>query len=198
MAGTFPTTPRLTSVSLESRSQTLISFSQSGRRNVRQAGAQRWKMKGSYSNLTRAQFMPVWAFLMDQEGQWDTFDFVIPDLATPQGTGGGTPLVNGASQTGKSIITDGWNNSETVFLAGDIFKFTGHQKVYMITSDVTSDGSGNATLNFMPALNESPAENEALIVTAVPFRVQQAASTQSYTARNPLLYNFEVSFVEVI
>lgn len=198
MAGTFPTTPRLTSVSLESRSQTFISFSQSGRRNVRQVGAQRWKMKGTYSNLTRQQFMPVWAFLMDQEGQWDTFDFVIPDLATPQGTAGGTPLVNGASQVGKSIITDGWNFSETVFKAGDIFKFTGHQKVYMITSDVTSDGAGNATLNFMPALTESPAENEALIVTNVPFRVQQTSSTQSYMARNPLLYNFEVSFVEVI
>src|SRR4051812_41289591 len=41
------------------------------------------------------------------------------------GAGGGPPLVNGASQTGGSLITDGWTPSLTVLKAGDIFTLAG-------------------------------------------------------------------------
>lgn len=198
MSGTFPSTPLPSNVGLQSKTQNFISVSQSGRRNVRQTGAHRWTMSISFSNMSRQEFMPVYAFLMDQDGQFETFDFVIPDLQTPRGTAGGTPLVNGASQVGKSIQTDGWNLSESVLLRGDIFKFTGHNKVYMCTQDVVSDGGGLATVNFAPALVESPVDDEALIVTGVPFKVMQSGTIHEYQVRPPLLYNFEVSFIETI
>lgn len=198
MSGTYPSTPRPATVSLKSKTQNYMSISQSGRRNIRTTGAHRWTMTASYTNLSRQEFMPLYAFLMDQDGQFDTFDFVVPDLQTPRGSGGGTPLVNGASQVGKSIVTDGWNLSELVLRQGDVFKFTGHNKVYMCTQDLTSDGTGAGTLNFAPALVQSPLDDEALIVTNVAFRVMQAGTLQEYAARPPLLYNYDVSFIEVI
>ena len=79
------------------------------------------------------------------------------------GSGGGTPLVNGSSQTGSSLITDGWPASKTVLRAGDYFSVNGELK--QVTSDVLSDGSGNATIPFKPFLRGSPADNAPLTIT---------------------------------
>lgn len=83
------------------------------------------------------------------------------------GAYGGTPLVNGASQSGASIITDGWTASTVVLKKGDVITFssvysvnpqgydsTGILMQVVVTSDVTSDGSGNATIPISPALND--------------------------------------------
>jgi hypothetical protein len=75
------------------------------------------------------------------------------------GAQGGTPLVNGASQTGSNIITNGWSNATAVLNAGDVVTFAGCYAVnyvtgtassslqqFVVTANVTSDGSGNATI----------------------------------------------------
>jgi hypothetical protein len=103
------------------------------------------------------------------------------------GTQGGTPLVNGASQTGTSLITDGWSNSITnVLQAGDIFtvagvyavnpitkQSTGRLQQFVVTSAVNSNGSGQATVSISPAITTSgttqtvsgsPADNAAITV----------------------------------
>jgi hypothetical protein len=90
----------------------------------------------------------------------------------PNGTGGGVPLVNGASQTGGSIITDTWSNNITnVVRAGDVLKFAGDNGVYRVRSDHNSNGSGQATINIVPNLRLSPANNAAITRTGVTFRV---------------------------
>ena len=199
MSGTFPTTPRPASLSLQSVTQTFVNMTQSGRRNVRTAGPHRWNITVSYSNLTRAQFAPIFAFIMDQDGEFEVFDFVPPDISTPRGTAGGTPNVNGGSQNGKSVLTQGWTpNQPLAMAAGDIFTFTDHTKVYMVTQDFSTDGAGAGTLNFAPALLESPSNLEILKVTDVPFRMMQSANIREYAARNPLLYNFEMKMTEVV
>ena len=39
-----------------------------------------------------------------------------------------------------------------VLKAGDLIKFNGHSKVYMVQSDIDSDGSGAATVSIEPSL----------------------------------------------
>lgn len=80
---------------------------------------------------------------------------------TANGPGGGTPLVNGASQTGNSINTDGWPNSTTVLKAGDLVKLGTLQLVYELTGDATSNGAGQAALAIEPQIivGTSPADN---------------------------------------
>lgn len=91
--------------------------------------------------------------------------------------GGG--LVNGASQNvtyaaskttnTQSLITDDWTGS-TTFKAGDVFTIADvyavnpiskatlpHLQQFVIQSDVTADGSGNATLTIAPAIITSGA-----------------------------------------
>lgn len=80
-------------------------------------------------------------------------DVTHQDL-TLQGAGGGTPLVDGADQTGSAIDTKGWPNSTAVMLAGDVVTFASIDTVYMTTSDTVSDGSGDAVLNIVPPIFE--------------------------------------------
>ena len=104
------------------------------------------------------------AAMTSLRGLQGTFSMGDPIYSgTPRGTAGGTPLVNGASQTGNSLITDGWSASAT-FLKGDYFGLGGY--LYMSTTDVTADGGGNATLVFEPTLRASPSNNDALDITS--------------------------------
>lgn len=108
-------------------------------------------------------------------------------VAHTKGTATGTPLINGASQTGSSLVTDGWTASQTPILKkGDVFTLagvhsvnpvsylsTGNLQQFTVTADANSDGSGNATLSISPAIttsgayqtvDASPADNAAITV----------------------------------
>lgn len=94
-----------------------------------------------------------------------------------------TPLVNGASQTGASLITDGWASGATSLKKGDVFTVggvfqvnpqskasTGRLQQFVVTADI-SDTSGAMTIAISPSIitsgqlqtvNASPA-NDAVI-----------------------------------
>ena len=94
-----------------------------------------------------------------------------------------TPLVNGASQTGAALITDGWNSGSSTVTAGDIFTIanvnhvnpqnrqsTGTLQQFVCTAAGTSSG-GALTLAISPSITTSgafqtvdagPADNAAL------------------------------------
>lgn len=79
---------------------------------------------------------------------------------------GGTPLVNGAGQSGSSIITDGWTAAAANRLKkGDKIAFassnavnpqtkqsTSTLKGFTVTQDIASDGAGAATITISPAI----------------------------------------------
>jgi len=70
----------------------------------------------------------------------------------------GTVLVNGASQTGSSLVVDGLTSAPQQH---DIFKIAGVDKIYRVTADA-SVISGGATLAISPALDSSPADDAAI------------------------------------
>jgi len=98
------------------------------------------------------------------------------------GSMGGTPLVNGASQTGTSLITDGWGTTNTI-TQGTVFTLAGVYAVhpetkvaydflqqFVVTADATAS-AGAATLSISPEIitsgarqtvSASPADNAAI------------------------------------
>lgn len=175
-ATSYPTTPMWMTASISSFSPTFVSMTHGLTRQVRSRGGHAWQIELNYSAMTRATFSPLWAFLVKQAGQYGTFEWSPSTPFATQGTGGGTPLVNGASQTGTSLTTDGWSNSQTVMKAGDFFTVAGDTKVHQLTEDVTSNGSGQATMTFFPALRQSPADNAIIDITPT-FRCALTADT---------------------
>jgi hypothetical protein len=81
----------------------------------------------------------------------------------------GTVLVNGATQTGASLIVDGLTG---IPQAGDTFTIAGVELVYTVLSTPTVT-SGGATLSISPSLDSSPADN-----AAITFLTANRTSTQ--------------------
>lgn len=93
----------------------------------------------------------------------------------------GTPLVNGASQSGASLVTDGWGASitnvmtvGTKFTIAGVFAInlenrqsTGELQQFTVTAAANSDGSGNATLSISPPIF-GPATPKTQTVSALP------------------------------
>lgn len=107
---------------------------------------------------------------------WFT-DQNIPRFTSGAVPSASTPLVNGAGQTGSSIITDGWGSGDTALVKGDIVTFasvygvnplskesTGRLQQFVLTQDV-SDTAGAITLNISPSIITSGALQN---VTAAP------------------------------
>lgn len=148
---------------LETNSQTFTSpLSKDSQRVL--LGGSRWIATYTLPKMNRSQAAEWQAFFLKLDGMADTFYGFDPDAKTPRGVATGTPLVNGGSQTGSSLITDGWTASKTVLKAGDYFSVNGELK--MVTADATSNGSGQATLSFKPALRASPSDNAAITVSS--------------------------------
>jgi hypothetical protein len=199
MSGLLPSTPSFAASRLSSVHRTLVSRTHSGRVQTRKVGGHRWAFTATYPPMTRAQFAPVYGFVMAQGGRFSTFRVVPPDLAVPRGVASGVPQVSGAGQVGNSIVTGGWTaNVSGILLAGDVLKFAGHTKVYMVTVDVDSDATGAAVLPVEPALVASPADLEAIVVHDVPFTVTLADDVQEYHTRAPLLFSYELDMVEAL
>lgn len=127
-----------------------------------------WEVDVNLRPMDREEAEQWITFFMKLRGSYGTFLLGDPNGATPRGAATGAPLVNGASQTGDSLITDGWTAGVTGILkAGDYIQLgsAGASRLYKVLDDVTSDGSGNATLNIWPNLRSSPANNAAITVT---------------------------------
>ena len=198
MSGTFPTSPAFNSLNVKSVQHTYVSRALSGRRQDRQLGGQFWKLTATFPPMTRAEFAPIYAFVVKQRGRYESFTIVPAVVSTGQGSPAGTPLVNGASQTGRSLVTDGWNASIAIFKAGDFLKIAGNDKVYMCTTDVSSDGSGNATISIEPALVASPADDGAITHSSVSFTVALTSGIQEFSTDTSGLYSYELDFEEVL
>lgn len=82
------------------------------------------------------------------------------------GAGGGAPLINGAGQTGDTLVTDGWPASTAILFAGDFIRANTLRRSFEVREDVVSDGAGNASVPIFPSIYSggSPPDNDPILV----------------------------------
>ena len=199
MSGTFPTSPSASSVTIKSIEPTLVSVTQNLKRQVRRRGGQRWQLDVEFPPMTRAEFAPIYAFAVKQQGQFETFTYVPPVIGTSQGDTSESPVVNGAVSVGANQANvDGLTASQSgIIKAGDFFKFSGHTKVYMATLDMDSASSGDSTLTFAPNLLNSVANDETITFVSVPFTVAFTQDISQFNTDTTNLFGFTMSLIEV-
>ena len=200
MSGTFPSTPTTKSVSISSQQNTIVSTTASGRRQARQIDGQRFKLILSFPVMTRSEFAPILAFIMKQRSQLESFQYTPATMASTNGVASGVISVNGAVSAGAtSCSIDGMANSTTgVFKAGDFFRFTGQNKVYMCVADVNSNGSGAGTLTFEPPLRANVSDNAVIIYNNVDFTVGLTNDVQEFRVGTENYFQYEVDLIEVL
>lgn len=190
----FPSTPKPVSIAIDSVANPLVSVANNLRTQARDRGAHAFRFRFDYTAKTRADVAAIWAFLVKQGGRFGTFTLDIPEHA---GRGTGSANVDGASQTGSSVTYDGATPSQVAFYAGDLIHFANHSKLYMVTADSTADGSGDGTVEFYPALRQSPEDNEAIDATTPTTNVRLEDNNFALDIDQCLFYGgFSVNMIE--
>jgi hypothetical protein len=192
MSGTYPADPIASRVQISSLKFNLMSESLSGRRQVRGIGSQRWALTASYNPMTRAEFMPVYAFIVAQNGQFETFTFSPPVVGSTSGTATGTVTTNTSVSIGATTIS--LTGLTGVLKAGDYIKFANHSKVYMLMAD----RSGAGTVAIQPPLVAAVASGQGVTYNDVPFTVRLDNDLQQYSLNGFERFIYEVDMVEAL
>ena len=157
---TYPSTPRPQSMSwrLVMPAQTNVS-DWTGRRQTLASGRGWWEAQITLPPIVGTLSINAWRSLI-AKSRGAANDFRVPVDPVAQSASTATPLVNGAGQTGRTLNTDGWPTSTTVLQAGQYV--TINNQLLQLTENVTSNGSGVATLTFEPPVRTSPSDNTAI------------------------------------
>jgi len=170
---------------------------------VRHAGA-RWSAAITIPPTKRVDAEYWNAFLLRLRGQFGTFLLGDPNAATPRGsaaTAAGTPLVNGASQTGNELAIDGLPASATGYLlAGDYIQLGSGStaRLYKVLEDADTNGSGEATLNLWPDLRSSPTNDAAVVVTNAKGVFRLNSNEANWDINNAGFYSISFAAVEAL
>lgn len=169
--------------------------------DVYEHAGKRFAMQVQLIPMKRAD-AEVWvAFLATLRGRRGTFLMGDPVGSTPRGIATGTPLMKGASQTGGTLVTDGWTAGQTgIMKAGDWIQLgTGAtSRLHKVLQDANSDGSGNATLELWPGPRTAPADNEAIVVSGAKGLWRLADNQRSYDIGAAAVFGMGFSCVEAL
>lgn len=144
----------------------------------------RWMAALDFNSLTERDARLLKAFLAQLRGAAGRFYLGDLSYRGPRGTAAGAGLVKGASQSGGSIVTDGWTaNQSGLFLPGDYVGVGGELKIVTVTA--SSDSSGNSTITFEPPQRVAPTDNSTIVVTRPPCVMRLKDDTQDKLLFDP-------------
>jgi len=194
MSGALPTNKGFSSIRVINGFSVITQYSESGKAESRNTGGTYKEFELAFPAMKRADFVPYFAFFLKQKGSFESWTFINPETATPQGIATGTPLVNGAHSVGDTTIaTDGWTVLQTGILkAGDIIKWAYHNLVYTVVEDADSDGTGATTITIDPPLEVALVTNSAITVNNVPYTVRLKDEIVEYRTTKGGIYTYAV------
>lgn len=97
------------------------------------------------------------------------------------------------------MVTSGWPVSATVLQYGDFFSLGAAEqtRLHQVTADAVSNGAGQASLQFVPALRSSPANGAALVVNAPQVHLRLTSGVPA-EIRGGGVYSFTMTAREAI
>jgi hypothetical protein len=164
---TLPAVPGFTRSRLVPRSVVSASASPfTGEQQIYRHQGEWWEFEAGLPPMRRGVAEAWLAALTSLFGRHGTFLFGDPDGKTAFGTFTGTPLVDGAGQTGNVLATKGWTAAITLKAGNYIQLGSGAAtRLHKLLKDAVTDGAGLAALDIFPRLRESPAADAAIVTT---------------------------------
>lgn len=155
--------------------------------------ADRWEGLITTPVLYPADVRLMMNFLV-KVGLYGRFTMEHPDYSGPD-SGEADGLVNGAGQSGKSLDCDDFTPSTLILSEGEYFQVGDEFK--RVTADATSDGAGEVTFEFEPALRVSPADNDTVILNN-PVFLAELMTLPSEETDELGMAPFQIPFQEAI
>jgi hypothetical protein len=124
----------------------------------------------------------------------------VPTTYQPIFNGYG-PFVNGAGQTGESLVIDGASPNEVGYLLpGDYIQLGSGSTstLHKVLEQVDTDSSGNATLTLWPHIRTAPANNATVRVGNTVGRWRLSSGESSWSVNEASIYGISFSCMEAI
>lgn len=200
---TFPSVRAPASTAMHAHSVVGMSHSMfTGRQQVYAHLGQYWSVEISLPPLARED-AEVWiAFLYSLNGREGTWLMGDPAAATPRGAAAtvpGTPIVDGANQTGQTLnITDGPASTTGYLLAGDYIQLgTGSgSRLHKVLDDADTNGDGDASLTIWPALRLSPSDSSSVVVNNAVGRWRLDTNDTEFDIDEAMFYGIDFTGIE--
>ncbi len=183
----------------------LISIGQSGALQTRSEAAQGRAWQETWAALP-AGSEDVQELITTIENLYNTgatctlTHYLLPGSGlAANGSGLGSPKVNGGGQSGTSLMTYGWTASEAgVMKAGDCFTVPGCDVLFRVTADAASDGSGLATVTIEPPIvsGSSPTNSGALTIASATLTAVVLDYTDASAGPDEFIGGLKVTFRE--
>jgi hypothetical protein len=218
------------SINFKQKTQTVITKTISGRSIRTQQATTLWEGTLEFPTLTHQQFRQVQGFVALAQGSFNEFDIILPNISSRTGGGqlfnlavkddlpAGTTTISAyqvRDSAGQPIKGDGDSagyteaDGFTILNMGDIIRFDNHNKVYMCTTDITPDTSGDFDIPIQPALttavtgmtgkdNTDYGDITEITYDDVPFRMIFKGDSADYRYNLDGTVNFRIDIEEVL
>jgi len=201
--GYFPVSLGFQAINFKQKTVTKRTETASGRITRVTNATTTWQGTLNFPPVSPSEFKTVQAFISRCQGGLNEFDIILPTISNTSGSYPSQvtfPSADAAAGATSITVTSD-ETSATILKAGDLIRFYNHSKVYMVESDVATDGAGAATINFNPALVtavDSDSAGEPITVNQVPIRCIIANDLQEYGYDNQGYIRFQIDVQEVI
>lgn len=158
-----------------------------------------WQTTVTLPPMNRADAGAWQSFFMQLNGRFGTFLLGDPDAKTIQGGATTVISVNGDHSVGAyDVVVDGADTSTVIFKKGDYVQFGSgaSSKLHMIVADITSDGSGNATLQIEPSLKTALTDDDVVTYSNTKAVMRMDSNELGWNANNVSLYGITFSCTE--
>jgi hypothetical protein len=160
-----------------------------------------WQTTVTLPPMSRADAGAWQSFYMQLNGRFGTFLLGDPDGKTIQGSATTVISVNGDHAIGAfDVIVDGCTASSTEFKKGDYVQFGSgaSSKLHMIVADITSDSSGNATLQIEPPLKTALTDDDVVTYSNTKAVMRMDSNELGWDANRTSLYGLSFSCTEAL
>lgn len=210
--------PGFASVKVTSEQPYMSTLTNSGRLLARAQAAHKWKINIKYNPMTRAEFEPIYTFLLQRRGPLNPFYVSLPQYRTPQDSDFAAHVasenleVTAAYDAGATIMTlDGSTydaSTDNYPSRGDMFTVDGtdsnHKKAYMVTRvETNADYLGTqpttnqVRIHFVPGLARAVANNDDILFHNPLIKVIRVGNVEEYDLNTNNLYQFSLNLEEV-
>lgn len=181
--------PGFASMKLSSDQPIMRDRTNSGRLISRTSAYHKWVVNITYNPLTKAEFDPVYNFLLHKQGSLKPFYVSLPQYRSQGITDKTVSTAAVAGSTALACTTTG-------IVPGALFRIndssdSSHTKAYMVTR------VGTSTITIVPGLAKAVASGATIDFTDPTIKVIQTSDVQEYSLANNNLYSFSLKLEEV-
>lgn len=180
--------PGFASVKLSSDQPIMRDRTRSGRLVSRAVSYHQWNIDISYNPMTKAQFNPIYGFLLEKQGSLKPFFVELPQYR-------GQAVSSKTASSGVAGSNTLTVNNITDIEAGMMFNINDsadstHTKAYVITR------ASSTTITFTPGLQKAVNTGAIINFTNPKIRVIQSGDVQEYSLNTNNLYSFSLKLEE--